>query len=226
MPRPRICVAVQAVTTKHAVSVVRGLAAKAPDLIEIRFDYSQGRIDPWQIRRATEASLIATYRANGQRACSIASEKDRIGVILEACEAGFQRVDADLSTPNLKELAEQVHDRGSDLMVSHHDHQGTPSMEVMEEALNLTRAVGGDICKVVGTANAYEDNLAYLDFVRKNPGTVCFGMGQIGVPSRILSPLFGGAFTYASAVKGDETAPGQLTIEEMREVYTLMGVGE
>jgi len=131
-----------------------------------------------------------------------------------------------LSTPNLIELAEKVHELGSDLIVSHHDHQGTPSKRVMEEVLNLSLAVGGDVCKVVGTANAYEDNLAYLEFVRRNPGTVSFGMGCLGVPSRLLCPLFGGAFTYASAVKGEESAPGQLTLEEMRGIYRLMGVGE
>jgi len=226
VPRPRICVVVQAITTKHAVDRVKSLETAAPDLIEIRLDYASDRIDTRLIRCATDAPLIATYRTNGRSACSIAPEKDQMGVILEACEVGFQYTDAELSTPNLTELAEQVHDRGSVLIVSHHDHQGTPSKEVMEETLNLSRAVGGDICKIVGTANAYEDNLTYLDFVRRNPGTVSFGMGRLGIPSRLLSPFFGGAFTYASTIKGEESAPGQLTLEEMREIYTLMRVGE
>jgi 3-dehydroquinate dehydratase len=34
----------------------------------------------------------------------------------------------------------------------------------------------------------------------------------------------GGEFTYASSHVGGESAPGQLTLAEMREIYTLMGV--
>jgi 3-dehydroquinate dehydratase type I len=49
-------------------------------------------------------------------------------------------------------------------------------------------------------------------------------MGQAGKISRILSPLFGGIFTYASVSKGRESAPGQLTITELREIYALLGV--
>ena len=225
MPRPRICVVIQAVTTEHAVNRLRSVEPAAPDLIEIRLDYARDKIDLWDIRSSTGAPLIATCRANWQRGCSIAFERERVGFILKACEAGFQYADIEFSTPNLTKLAQEIHDLGSDLIVSHHDCQGTPGEDAMEEVLSLSLAVGGDVCKVVGTANTYEENLAYLDFVRRNPGTVSFGMGLRGVPSRLISPLVGGAFTYASAVKGEESAPGQLTLEEMRGIYALMGVG-
>jgi 3-dehydroquinate dehydratase len=39
-----------------------------------------------------------------------------------------------------------------------------------------------------------------------------------------VSPLVGGAFTYASTGEGEESAPGQLTLPRMREIYTAMGV--
>ena len=45
MPRPRICVVVQAITTKHAVDRVKSLETAAPDLIEIRLDYASDKID-------------------------------------------------------------------------------------------------------------------------------------------------------------------------------------
>ena len=225
MPQPRICVVIQAFTTEHTVSKLRSVEPTSPDLIEIRLDYARDKIDLRDIRSSTGAPLIATCKENWQRECPIAFEKERAGFILKACEAGFQYADIEFSTPNLTKLAQEIHDLGSDLIVSHHDCQETPGEETMEEILRLSRAVGGDVCKVVGTANTYEDNLAYLNFVRRNPGTVSFGMGCLGVPSRLLSPLVGGAFTYASAVKGEESAPGQLTLGEMRGIYALMGVG-
>jgi 3-dehydroquinate dehydratase len=54
--------------------------------------------------------------------------------------------------------------------------------------------------------------------------TICFCMGPVGRVSRVLSPLFGGAFTYAAVARGKEAASGQLTAPEMRQLYRLLGV--
>jgi 3-dehydroquinate dehydratase len=53
---------------------------------------------------------------------------------------------------------------------------------------------------------------------------VCFAMGELGKVSRLLSPLFGGYFTFASFDRGSETATGQMTIQEMRDAYELLGL--
>ena len=49
-------------------------------------------------------------------------------------------------------------------------------------------------------------------------------MGEHGKVSRLLSPLFGGFFTFASLEQGSETAPGQMSIKEMRSAYELLGL--
>jgi 3-dehydroquinate dehydratase len=48
-------------------------------------------------------------------------------------------------------------------------------------------------------------------------------MGENGKVSRLLSPLFGAFFTFASLEQGNETAPGQMTIQDMRASYELLG---
>jgi 3-dehydroquinate dehydratase len=48
-------------------------------------------------------------------------------------------------------------------------------------------------------------------------------MGEAGKASRLLSPLFGAFFTFASLEKGDETASGQMSIGEMRTLYQVLG---
>ena len=64
----------------------------------------------------------------------------------------------------------------------------------------------------------------YLRYLESEPGNISFGMGRHGAPSRVMSPLLGGAYTYASASAGKESAPGQLTLWEMRLIYRAMGV--
>jgi 3-dehydroquinate dehydratase len=53
---------------------------------------------------------------------------------------------------------------------------------------------------------------------------VCFAMGERGLLSRVLSPIFGASFTYASVKKGLETALGQPTIFELKELFRSLGV--
>jgi 3-dehydroquinate dehydratase len=48
-------------------------------------------------------------------------------------------------------------------------------------------------------------------------------MGPKGRVSRIVAPVFGSAFSYASLRKGTETAPGQLTVSEMRDALRFIG---
>ena len=47
-------------------------------------------------------------------------------------------------------------------------------------------------------------------------------MGQPGLVSRILCPLVGGDFTYASTEKGKESAAGQITVTELRKIYDMV----
>jgi 3-dehydroquinate dehydratase len=53
---------------------------------------------------------------------------------------------------------------------------------------------------------------------------VCFAMGSQGVLSRILSPLFGGFFTFSALEVGLETSSGQISLTELKELYRKLGV--
>jgi 3-dehydroquinate dehydratase type I len=78
----------------------------------------------------------------------------------------------------------------------------------------------------VTTAKRMEDNLTALNFTSaasSKAKLVCFCMGELGKVSRLLSPLFGGFFTFASLERGSETASGQITIQKMKSTYALLG---
>ena len=46
-------------------------------------------------------------------------------------------------------------------------------------------------------------------------------MGEQGIISRVLGVRAGSVFTFASAGAGQETAPGQITAQELRSVYRI-----
>jgi len=96
----------------------------------------------------------------------------------------------------------------------------------LEKILDEEVASGADVCKIITTAKSVEDNSRAICFVHeasKKCEIVCFAMGDLGIPSRFLSPVFGAFFTFASIDEKRKTAKGQLTIQEMRKAYLLLG---
>ncbi len=221
--KPLICVAVTGRNTEQTITRIQGLSS--PDLIEIRFDYSLELIDPSQIRDATETPLIATNRPAYQGGLSKEAKEGRHRTLYEACEAGFEYADVELAAPGSGDAVKRVHDAGSRCILSHHDFEATPTLEELNRLHARAKSMGADVVKLVGTATCYDDNIIYLAYLSAKPGNVSFGMGLHGVPSRVLSPIMGGAFTYASTGEGEESAAGQLTLSKMRELYEDMGVG-
>ena len=95
----------------------------------------------------------------------------------------------------------------------------------MKDIVQRELDAGADICKVITTAQRLEDNLAVLQLIAEFPKTriVSFAMGPLGFTSRVLCPLVGGDFTYASIEKGKESAPGQITVSDLRKLYEMVG---
>src|SRR3989338_2103945 len=50
---------------------------------------------------------------------------------------------------------------------------------------------------------------------------IVIGMGEFGKMTRILGPMLGSYLTYASTPYG-ESAPGQIDINELKEIYKLL----
>ena len=51
-------------------------------------------------------------------------------------------------------------------------------------------------------------------------------MGELGNISRILTSKFGGFLTFASLEKGKESAPGQLTVDELSKIYHFKDINK
>ena len=109
-------------------------------------------------------------------------------------------------------------------LLSFHDIEKTPPIDKLKNIIKRQLAAGADICKLVTTATNAEDNLTVLRLIPEFPqaNIIAFAMGQLGLSSRILCPLAGGFLTYASIAKGTESAPGQLSVEELSELYRLV----
>jgi len=225
--RPKICVSVMESTVQRTARTLRKLEHDNPDFVEIRFDAMKSASSISEIRAATDRPLIATNRSRGQGGLFSGTEEMRMKTLTQAAEDGFDYVDVELNMKDVTKTVRQLKQRGAGVIVSYHNESATPEQRALEPILEGEKRAGADVCKIIGTAKNYADNLRCLTFVNEHARRaklVCFSMGRLGIPSRVLSPIFGAYFTFASSSSGRETAAGQIPIDNLRALYKELGV--
>ena len=199
-----------------------GEANRLADLIEIRVDYLRNP-DLKRLLDAGEKPLIITNRRREEGGRYTGDEKKRLAVLREAVDLGVPFVDLEMGSERspFKELI--AHKKRTRLILSCHDFQGTPSPKTMHALLRRMMRYGADVLKIVTFARSFEDNLKVLSLIpyarEKKQEIVAFCMGEKGKMSRIFAPLMGAAWTYASLDRKRTSAPGQLTVGELKEIW-------
>jgi len=223
----KICVSVPPQTITEALDLIKKAENQHADFIEVRLDYLKKHNQLADITHCSNTPLIATNKSTKFQGKFLGSETERKKILLNAARNGFEYVDVEISTPKLKDIISNLHEMNAKPIVSFHDFNETPSLFRLNKILKKEIASAADVCKIVTTARLIEDNLTVLNFMSKaseNARIVCFAMGELGKPSRLLSPVFGAFFTIASLEGGRKTARGQLTIQKMRSAYEALGI--
>ena len=214
--RPRIC----ATIVNNDLEAIKGVEPLV-DLLEVRIDLIGST---WQeLVKHLEKPWIACNRSAEEGGSWQGSESKRVDELLSGIKLGAGTVDIELSTPGVETVVKEIKGR-VDCLLSHHDLKETPPLEEMRDVVRSQLAAGADICKVITTARSFADNMATLQLIADFPETrlVSFTMGALGYTSRILCPLVGGDFTYASIEEGRESAAGQITVRDLRKIYGVL----
>ena len=213
MNHPRIC----AVITTAEATATPELWAGA-DLVEIRIDMiGKG----WENTiRALKTPWIATNRLKAEGGGWEGTEEARRAELLKALSMGAAIIDIELAAPDLEEIVPLIKKKAR-CMISHHDMKRTPPRPELRRIINDELSAGADICKLVTVARAFNDNAVVLGIINefKPADVIAFCMGPRGQTSRILSPLSGGAFTYAALTESETSASGQLTISQLQDIF-------
>jgi 3-dehydroquinate dehydratase/shikimate dehydrogenase len=234
VPRTRLgklCVAIQGSTPAE----LWNRAASAGDetkFVEFRLDslakplaVMPGLKDFLAGRR--DITAIATCRRKqfgGKFTGSLTAELE---ILTKAAEAGAQIVDLEVESAEETKTAQLARFRaglraaGSALLISFHDFTRTKGLE---QAAKRIEAFEPDYVKVVSTARTLSDNLAVLRVIENHSlssHVVGIAMGEEGLLSRVLGPRAGAAFTFAAPDDGIETAPGQMSMRTLLDLYRL-----
>ena len=209
----RIC---GVITTADIVAV--RAAVDSVDLFEVRIDMIGAA---WRdVARQLERPWLACNRRAEEGGHWRGTEAAPIDELLAALDMGAAMVDVELATPGLADIVPRIKAR-AECLVSYHNFNNTPPAAEMENIIQKELAAGADICKLVTTANSVDDNIALLSLLNKFPQSrlVVFSVGAAGGMSRILGPLAGSEFTYGSLSEGRESAPGQFTVGQLKEIF-------
>ncbi len=224
---PRICASVFPQSIPEALRLIERAEKEDVDLIEIRLDSLRNFEGLSKLGKHRKIKKIATNRLASYRGKFLGAEAEQKQLLLTAAKTGFDYIDIELAASNLKEFTTEASEQGAQVIVSFHDFDGSLKLTELDRILEREIDCGADICKIITTAKRIEDNLELLNFTTaasKRANVVCFAMGEPGKISRLLSPLFGGFLTFAALERGLETASGQLTVQDMRVAYKLLGL--
>jgi 3-dehydroquinate dehydratase / shikimate dehydrogenase len=180
------------------------------DCAEVRLDYLDHPQESIHVRwDRLPLPVIATCRGKERGGRFEGTIEEEIRILECAVENGAQFVDIDYRSARCF--------AGAQVIASFHDFAATPSD--IDAVVDKACAGPGDVAKVASFVNSWTDNRRLLSLLsRRWPKPVIVaGMGEIGQITRVVGPSRGSFLTYAASTNA--SAPGQLSVVEMLDVY-------
>lgn len=222
---PKFCIALGLPDASQLMSHARKEAEAGERFLEFRLDYLTKPMDGVKVisrflEEYPDATLLATCRRHQNGGRYNGSIEEEIRILDAALDAGAKAVDVEIeSAEHVSARLEGLRSRAW-LIVSYHNFSGTPAMDPV---LRRMQKVTADAYKIVTTARKPSDNHRVLALAKSNPKTnlILLAMGEAGFPTRVLSPAFGGIYTYAAPSAVEGTASGQVSARMLRNMFRV-----
>ncbi len=214
---------IAAVLNDQDIRIIDNKHLTSADIIELRIDMFS-ELSPEYIvnvfisaKEKIKKPIIATVRdikEGGKREI-----KDRLS-IYKAVMPFSDVIDVEINSRALFSEIRHICNENNKLLIgSYHNFESTPDDDLLQEIVLEAKGQGADIVKIAVTANDREDLIRLLLFTLKNrdKGLITMSMGELGLPSRIVSPLFGSLISYSYFRRS--YAPGQLSVNETLNIF-------
>jgi 3-dehydroquinate dehydratase type I len=194
-------------------------AAASYSLVELRLDLLN--LSQEQILRLlnNNAQVIATCRAGRYK------DAERLQKLLYAIENGAAYIDVEFeaATEYRQTLMNCATSNGCRTIISYHNFDCTPPLHELRNIILQASSMGADVVKIAVMAHSLDDAINVMSlYENKEISLIAFAMGQAGTFTRIAAPLMGAPFTYSALNTDTCTAPNQLTVTQMLQIYRLL----
>lgn len=196
------------------------------DVIEWRADFLDKNeiltIAPAVFEKFAGREILFTLRTRGEGGQIDLTSEEYLAIIQDI-QSIYHPDYIDFEFYSHREVFEQMLEF-SNLVLSYHNFQETP--ENMMEILSELTSLSPKLVKVSVMAHNEQEVLDLMNYTRGfktlNPEQdyVTISMGKVGKISRLTADLTGSSWSYASV--GEESAPGQIPLENMRRIRELL----
>lgn len=190
------------------------------EMAELRLDLLKFSLAQVKTIFSSHPRLIAAFRPGRS-----AEEKRKI-FLREAIAAGARYVDLDIQTDArlISELKKNMTGTDCELIISYHNFRSTPPAARLRQIIDRAFARGADIVKIACFCREPRDNARLLGLLSEGRRVVVCGMGPAGTITRAAATLCGSPFTYAHWEGMKPTAPDQLSYQQIKKIYKLLGL--
>ena len=216
MPSSLLC---ETVTGRSMADLRAARDAAVADMVELRLD-GVADLDVAAALHGRRKPVVVTCRPEWEGGRFNGSEEERHRILAEALSRDAEFVDVEwaaLRDTHKPRFDDVVAIDPSRVVVSSHDFEGVPAD--IETRAREMRALGAAVIKVAVMPHTLRETLPLLDIAREG-GAVVVGMGDAGVPTRLLASRFGSRWSYA----GNGVAPGQIPAERMLSQFRYRSV--
>jgi len=218
----KICAAITEKTSESVIHAAESAKSKGAELVELRLDYLEDMSEEnmKKIFDSIKLPKIATLRPEREGGKFSGDESQRINFLLTAINQGVEYVDLEISSDVgwRYEIGKKAKEKKCEVIMSYHNFNETPEYDRLAEIVKNEFAAGATIAKVATMAKSFDDVLRILQLVNntKKNGEDIVGicMGPLGKLTRLPIESSGNYMTYASLGTGQESAPGQILLDD------------
>ena len=208
-----ICVSIGRGRHRQMLAEYKHLAEHGAKLVELRVDWILRPVNLKRLLTDRPCPCVFTCRRESDGGKWSKTENERLILLRSAIVEGVDYIDLE------EDVAASIPRYGkTKRIVSYHNFRETPE-DIWEIHQRLAK-LDADIVKLATMSHSQHDNLRMMRVIKdaKIP-TIGLCMGEIGAPTRVLCGKFGSPFSFATFHAERSMAPGQLSFQEMRDLY-------
>lgn len=201
------------------------LPPNSSDILEFRLDQLLSTTTPADLEIPSPPPLpsIITARHPQEGGANGLNDDTRLELILKHIPVAAA-VDIEIASLNLiQEIAPRIESQETNLILSWHDFEGTPSLEELRSRIENAKSLGADIVKLATKLRSLDDLNRLLELVTDPPSLPLsvMGMGALGPTSRILLGQYGSCLNYGYL--SQPNAPGQWPAHLLKTALESLG---
>lgn len=235
--RPAICTPVVGRNEEEIFSQLSCVLGQKPDIVEWRADFFADIADTHRVLAVAEkfacaagsTPVIFTIRSVAEGGQPIAlSARERICLNAAVCSGtAIEYIDCELSNEpaDIEFLRGIAHGSGKKIIGSFHEFSCTPGRDSLLQKFLEAQSYGLDVAKVAVMPQDMEDVLTLLGAAleakkRLSIPLIAIALGHYGAITRMIGGVFGSSVSFA--VGHTASAPGQVPIDDLRTVFSIL----